>query len=654
MKYLKYLLILISVNVYAQRRAFPITPLILSDTLAAKSGDMVVHEDSSKFLLPVWIGGGLVYDVRVYGAKCDGTTNDVAAVQVAIDSANATGGGIVFFPEGTTLVGSTLAWYSNVSGMGIGHGSILKCSAADTLIRIVGTESSTDSSAITATADSAQADIEVHDGTKFSADDIVVIINEDPITQNISFFDSLGLSHIEWNRVSSVDADTITLVHELRNTFDNLNNGYMAVLTPMKGIHFSNMTFQGTGDDGGDCFDITYGEDILIENCKFVDVARNRIRWSKGIKFEKCYFEDIFTAMDVRHSERCFFVNCETNNVEQNVGVFNHSDYFNMTGNHTRNSVYGTFHSYYADYSNISHNFFENTAQYGVLLDNGARYTKIKDNHFHNTLSSTAIQLTGPIPTDSLNLMTGFIVTGNTIRNAAQSAIVIEVCSQNIVKNNIIMYCGSTVNHHAIVLQANANSYCDYNIISNNQLYDVTGVGISWVGTGLFRGNIITENIIADSYRGIFTSTANFSETVIKGNIIRNISGTSIANLDSTAIGDFTVISSLFDLSGAAGTEVVFVPVQDCYILSCVLVYEEATSADAGVALKVGTSANDDRFFSITSHVSQSAYAVRNDAGTISNRTALKGIPVVVSNAGSKTGTGTVYFMLNITNLGVE
>jgi len=97
MKYLKYVFLFLSLNVYAQRRAMPITPLILADTLGAKSGDMVVHEDSSKFLLPVWIGGGLVHDVRVYGAKCDGTTNDAAAVQVAIDSANATGGGIVFF-----------------------------------------------------------------------------------------------------------------------------------------------------------------------------------------------------------------------------------------------------------------------------------------------------------------------------------------------------------------------------------------------------------------------------------------------------------------------------------------------------------------------------------------------------------------------------
>lgn len=51
------------------------------------------------------MAGIQVYNIRTYGAKVDGVTDDSAAVTAAINAAKATAGGIIFFPRGTTKLG---------------------------------------------------------------------------------------------------------------------------------------------------------------------------------------------------------------------------------------------------------------------------------------------------------------------------------------------------------------------------------------------------------------------------------------------------------------------------------------------------------------------------------------------------------------------
>lgn len=55
-----------------------------------------------------------VFDIRQYGAKVDGSTNDVMAVRAAVDAASASGGGIVYFPNGTT----SIKWRNGTFGDG--------------------------------------------------------------------------------------------------------------------------------------------------------------------------------------------------------------------------------------------------------------------------------------------------------------------------------------------------------------------------------------------------------------------------------------------------------------------------------------------------------------------------------------------------------
>lgn len=72
-------------------------------------------------------------DVRTFGAKGDGRTDDTAAIQRAIDHVAATSQGIVFLPPGAYKISSRLKLDRNVDlmGVGVGFGSQLIPSGTD-------------------------------------------------------------------------------------------------------------------------------------------------------------------------------------------------------------------------------------------------------------------------------------------------------------------------------------------------------------------------------------------------------------------------------------------------------------------------------------------------------------------------------------------
>lgn len=57
---------------------------------------------------------GVIYNVKAYGAKGDGSTDDAAKIADAINAASVNGG-IVYFPPGTYVIGSALTFPSNVT-----------------------------------------------------------------------------------------------------------------------------------------------------------------------------------------------------------------------------------------------------------------------------------------------------------------------------------------------------------------------------------------------------------------------------------------------------------------------------------------------------------------------------------------------------------
>jgi hypothetical protein len=74
---------------------------------------------------------GGTFAVETFGARSDAVSDDTAAVQAAIDAANAAGGGVVQLPAGTTLCTSGLTMRSYVTLRGQGQfATVLKITGA--------------------------------------------------------------------------------------------------------------------------------------------------------------------------------------------------------------------------------------------------------------------------------------------------------------------------------------------------------------------------------------------------------------------------------------------------------------------------------------------------------------------------------------------
>ncbi|MBI4242966.1 MAG: right-handed parallel beta-helix repeat-containing protein [Planctomycetes bacterium] len=65
-------------------------------------------------------------DVKVFGAKGDGVTDDITPINSAVNAVAANGGGTVFFPAGTYIISAAIPMKTNVQYVGAGWASILK------------------------------------------------------------------------------------------------------------------------------------------------------------------------------------------------------------------------------------------------------------------------------------------------------------------------------------------------------------------------------------------------------------------------------------------------------------------------------------------------------------------------------------------------
>lgn len=96
----------------------------------ATTAETIAGVDTTKAVTPAGRAAAQPYlDVRAYGAKGDGTTDDTTAITAAITAANVAGG-IVLFPTGRYVTAALPALGNRVTLQGVGRSSILVHKAA--------------------------------------------------------------------------------------------------------------------------------------------------------------------------------------------------------------------------------------------------------------------------------------------------------------------------------------------------------------------------------------------------------------------------------------------------------------------------------------------------------------------------------------------
>lgn len=102
---------------------------------------------------------------------------------------------------------------------------------------------------------------------------------------------------------------------------------------------------------------------------------------------------------------------------------------------------------------------------------------------------------------------------------------------------------------------------------------------------------------------------------------------------------------AVLDLSGAAQSDVILEHFSGgAKLVKVLLVYTEASSGDAGVAVKIGKETDDDYYYTGTSEINKAKWYEKNVA--LLQTAVVAGDTVICSSAGGKTGTGEILVCL--------
>lgn len=208
-----------------------------------------------------------------YGAAGDGANDESAAVQAAIDFANANGGGVVNLLGLTYRVDSTLTLYSNVKLVGPGTLDFTGCPDEEYL-KAQGTLGT----AYSLTSDAAYRSAVVEASTSgFSAGDMVSIRSNQAV---------IGLvTSGEVNRINEVAGDEHYLASTLLDDYNTADTAVIQEVTPVENLVIEDIDIIASIAASG-----TAPSAIYLERCRNVELRNVRITGVKtfGVQIRQC------------------------------------------------------------------------------------------------------------------------------------------------------------------------------------------------------------------------------------------------------------------------------------------------------------------------------------------------------------------------------
>lgn len=427
--------------------------------------------------------------------------------------------------------------------------------------------------------------------------------------------------------------------------------------TPVNDIKIHDLKIISTADAGSCGIDADYSDNLQVYNCHFdtMDTGVSLANCDNAV-IKNNYMTDVQTGVYPADSDSCKTINnhiVDGNNTWPGTGSgINYITCDN--GIIDGNTVYNVGDDgIVANTASldivISNNNISTCGRYGIVVDNGSTGARVIGNKV-DTVTQTAMAINE----------NEHAIIGNEIRDCSQTALAIEDSSYVTVMGNYITDCGTTTAHHGILGNGTVNGV-HYNTITGNVIEGVTGESIAIIGTtGGAIGNVISSNVIDTPYRGItlttMTKTKMANNTIAGAGIAAN--RIMMTNSEDTK-GDLTIMSTVIDLSGAADEGYLYYPRQQGTVLSIAIYFQEATSADDGVRLRVGATSNAAKFMDIPAGAGSTVVSQTADTSITwylgEDAEAVLGAGIITADdyirwfsAGGKVGTGTIIIILEI------
>lgn len=238
---------------------------------------------------PAGISGtnlAIYYNVKEppYNALGDGSNDDTAEIQAAIDAANTAGGGVVFLPKGTYKTSAALILHSNILLLGAGPGTVIKptgtgfnvCSLTGTIssARLLASNAAEGTTAVTLVAGSVAA-LGLAVGDYVWLSDTVPSPGIDDTT-----------NHEMVTTVFGIAGQVITLSDPLYESLATANAAQLVKLTPESGAGMRSLRVDGANltNGGAPARGVLLNNTVScqIDDCSFTNLLDAAIFFERG------------------------------------------------------------------------------------------------------------------------------------------------------------------------------------------------------------------------------------------------------------------------------------------------------------------------------------------------------------------------------------